>query len=96
MKKFIFLYYGYVPLTAEVGEAWGKWFAANGSSFVDTGNPFSGGREVTRSGSRDLSGEASAMTGYSIVSAASFEDAEKLLEGHPYVDAVRIYEAIPM
>lgn len=96
MKKFIFLYYGYEQPTSALMEAWMSWFASLGDRIIDSGNPFGTGREVTRSGVRDLSIDTSPITGYSIVSAADFEEAEKLLVGLPFVDSVRIYEALPM
>ena len=96
MKKFIFLYYGHKPPTPEVMDAWRKWFASVGSNFVDGGNPFGAAREITKSGMRDLSDETIPITGYSIVSAESIEAAEKLLEGVPIIDSIRIYEALPM
>ena len=96
MKKFIILIYGYEPPTPAVMEAWGNWFAKVGGNFVDSGSPLGAGREITKSGSRDLAGEASPITGYSIVSATNIEEAEKLLEGLPIIDSVRIYEAMSM
>jgi hypothetical protein len=64
--------------------------------FVDSGNPFAGGLEVTRDGSHELSSSDAAATGYSIVSAESIEAAERLLEGCPYRTSVRLYEASAM
>ena len=96
MKKFIILCYGYEEPTPAVMEAWGNWFASVGSKFVDSGSPLGPGREVTKSGARDLSPDASPITGYSIVSAESIEEAEKLLEGLPIIDSVRVYEAMSM
>lgn len=96
MKKFVFLYYGWEQPTPAIAAAWMSWFASLGGSVIDSGNPLGVGREVTRSGVRDLSADASPVAGYSIISAADFDEAEKLLEGLPFVDSVRIYEALPM
>lgn len=96
MKKFVFLFYGYAEPTEEVRAAWRDWFERVGAGFVDTGNPFGAGREITTGGARDLDSESSPISGYTIVQAASLTDAEKLLDGLPIVDSVRIYEALPM
>ncbi len=94
MKKFIFLY-GDKSGGAGVKEDWQQWFAAIGASIVDNGNPFGDGREVTNTGTRDLDGDATPITGYTIVNAESMEAASKLLDGVP-IGSVRIYEALAM
>lgn len=94
MKKFIFLY-GDKSGGAGVREDWQQWFASIGASLVDNGNPFGAGREITKTGGRDLAGDETPITGYTIVNAESMEAAEKLLDGVP-IDSVRIYEALPM
>lgn len=96
MKKFVFLYHGWGEPTADVMTAWTDWFATIGGNLVDGGNPFGPGREVTKNGTNDLAGESSPITGYSIVNADSMDDAEKLLDGCPILDGVRIYEAVSM
>ncbi len=96
MKKFVLLYHGYVEPTAEVRDAWQSWFARVGDRFLDSGNPLASCLEVTRTGSRDLSPDQGAATGYSIISAESREEAERLLEGCPFVTSVRLYEAMAM
>ena len=90
------LSYGYEEPTPQVMEAWGRWFAKVGDRFLDSGNPLDAGRAVTTSSSTDLSGDPSPITGYSILSAESLEEAVKLLEGLPIIDSVRVYEAMPM
>jgi hypothetical protein len=94
MKKFIFLY-GDKSGGAGDREDWMRWFASIGPSLVDNGNPFGDGREVTKTGSRDVSRDATPITGYTIVNAEDMEAAEKLLDGVP-IDTVWIYEALPM
>jgi hypothetical protein len=96
VKKFLLLYYGYMEPTAEVMSAWQAWFAKVGDRFVDSGNPLGNCLEVTRTGSRELSPDQGATTGYSIISAASREEAERLLEGCPIVASVRLHEAMAM
>lgn len=96
MKKFVYLYLGWGDPTPEVRKAWGDWFAAVGPRFVDSGNPFGQGRQVTPNGSSALTGESGEITGYSIVNAESIDEAEKLLDGCPIADGVQIYEAATM
>jgi hypothetical protein len=98
MKKFVFLYMGQAQIeapTAEGMKAWGDWFASVGEHLVDSGNPFGTGREVSSGGATDLTNDAAPVTGYSIVTAADLDAAQKLLDGCP-IPAVRVYEAMPM
>ena len=92
----MFLNHGFEEPSPEVVSAWMAWFASVGDRMVDSGNPFSSGREVTRDGNRDLPREPTSITGYCIVSAESMDDAERLLEGCPIIHSVRIYEAASM
>lgn len=96
MRKFMYLYQGAWEYTDEMKDAWRRWFAAVGDRFVDSGNPFRAGREVTPGGSVDLTPGTSPAVGYSIVSAADMEEAERLLEGCPIIESVRIHEAATM
>lgn len=96
MTKFVLLMYGFETPTPEVKKAWMEWFSGVGDHMVDSGNPFSMGREVTRAGTRDLPLEPTSLTGYCIVNAESLDDAEMLLAGCPIIHSVRIYEAASM
>ena len=96
MKKFVFLYTGYAEPNPDAMDAWMTWFGSIGEQLVDSGNPLGPGREVTGNGTKELTAEASPITGYSIVRADSIDDAEKLLVGCPMIDGVRIYEAMSM
>lgn len=96
MKKFLMLSYGYVEPTPEIMAAWMAWFEKVGDRIVDSGNPLGNCLEVTKTGSRDVTPEMGAATGYSILSADTREDAERLLEGCPIIASVRLYEAMAM
>jgi len=96
VKKFLMLHYGYEEPTAEIMTAWQGWFAKVGDRFVDSGNPLGNCIEVTKTGSRDLSPDQGAATGYSIISAETREEAVRLLEGCPIITSVRLYEAMAM
>lgn len=97
MKKFVFLYQGlWEPGNKEMMDGWTSWMAEIGDSLVDGGNPFGQGREVTNTGSSDLTLGPESTTGYSIVEAETMDDAEKLLANCPIVTSVQIYEAMAM
>lgn len=96
MKKFVFVYYGHVEPTQEVMDVWRNWFASVADKMVDSGSPFGPGREVTPTGSKDLTPEMGPASGYSIINADSIDDAVKLLEGCPIITSVRVYEAMSM
>ena len=102
MAKFVYLYSG--GQMAETPEAqeesmrvWGAWFSTLGSSVADIGNPFGAGSTVTGEGA--TTGGASKLGGYSVVEAASLDEAAAKADGCPVLDSggsVEIYEAVPM
>lgn len=93
MKKFIFLYKGFVTPTAEIGQAWMKWFEEVGDKMVDSGNPMAAGTEITKNGEiNELEFGLEAFTGYSIISAESKEEAIKLAKTNPMITSVVVYE----
>jgi hypothetical protein len=97
MKKFMFLYYGeWETSSQEMKDAWGKWFADNADKMVDSGNPFGPGKEITPNGTRDLSNDSPPMTGYSMINAASLDEAQQIAETCPVISSVRVYEAMSM
>ena len=96
VKKFLMLHYGYEEPTSEVMAAWEGWFAKVGDRFADIGSPLGNGIEVTKTGKRELSHDTGAATGYSVISAESREDAERLLEGCPIISSVQLHEAMSM
>ena len=96
MKKYLVLYHDIWEPKPEIQEAWQAWFARVGDRFVDSGNPFGDGFEVTRDGTRALSRADGPASGYSILSVDTLEDAEALLADCPYASSVRLYEAKAM
>ena len=77
-------------------DAWGKWFASIADKLVDSGNPFGPGREITHTGTKDLSQDEGAIVGYSIINADNIDDAEKIAKDCPIITSVRVYEAMSM
>ena len=93
MKKFVFLSYGFRTPTPEIMAAWNKWFESMKGSIVDMAG-FRGGREISKSGTRDLPMDLEAITGFMIVNAESIDAAEKMAEGNPYITGIRVYETM--
>lgn len=102
MAKFVFAYRG--GGMAETPEAqqkamdeWTAWFAALGADIVDGGNPF--GVSATVSADGIAQSGASALTGYSIISAEDLAAASEKAKGCPGLAegvTVEVYEAVPM
>jgi hypothetical protein len=93
MGKYVLVYKGGgMPDTEEeqkqAMEAWGAWFGSLGDAVVDVGNPFGASKALN-------GGSTSGLTGYSILSADSIDDAVKKAEGCPIRErggAVEVYE----
>lgn len=97
MSKYVLAYRGGgMPETEEeqqaVMAAWGAWFGQLGASVIDGGAPFGASTAV--------GGEVTAqLTGYSIVDAASLDDAVGKAGGCPILTSggtVEVYEALDM
>jgi hypothetical protein len=96
MKKFIFLYKGFVTPTPEIGRAWMEWFSGVGDRMADSGNPMTRGVEVTPNGVVQLEVGIESFTGYSIVNTESLEAAIELAKTNPMITSVVVYELAPM
>jgi hypothetical protein len=96
VKKYLVLFHDEWAKEPATMDAWQSWFAKVGDRLVDSGNPLGDGLEVTRSGATPLGHGANSATGYSILSAASLEEAQGLLDGCPFNSSVRVYEAVAM
>jgi hypothetical protein len=92
VKKFVLLHYGFEKPTPEIMAAWGKWFEAMKDNIVDMGGHFSKGREISRAGTKDLPLGPESITGFTIVSAASLDDAETMARSNPFISSIRVYE----
>ncbi len=91
VKKFLFLHFGFEEPTPQIMEAWTAWFESIADKQVDQGG-FSNGREISKSGTRDLPWNMESITGYNIVEAENLEAAEKLAQSNPFVASIRVYE----
>jgi hypothetical protein len=97
MGKYVFAFKGGgMPETEEEGkrvmEAWTNWMGGLGGAIVDAGNPFGPSKAV---GADSTSG----LSGYTIITADSLDDAASKTDGCPIFDAggsVEVYETIEM
>ena len=95
MKKFVYLHFGFEEPTPEIMEAWMACFESISDKQVDQGG-FSNGRELAKSGTRDLLWDMESITGYNIIEAESLEAAVKLAQSNPFIASIRIYEVRSM
>ena len=94
MKKFVLLHYGFEKPTPEIMAAWGKWFESLKDRITDMGGHFSSGREISKAGTKDLPLGLDSITGFTIVSAESIDDAERIAQSNPYISSIRVYEVM--
>lgn len=91
MKKYMLLHFGLVQPTPEIMSAWQAWFESIADIQVAQGG-FSGGLEISRSGTNELSWDKDSITGYNIIEAESLEAAEALAKKNPFISSIRVYE----
>src|SRR6266851_1027944 len=77
--------------SAKYGE---RWFESMKNRIIDMGGHFSGGREISKAGTKDLPLGLESITGFTIVSAESIDDAEKIAQSNPYISSIRVYEVM--
>ena len=94
MVRFMLLATGFEMPTQEIMDAWMKWFESIKDHIADGGSPFGPGRELTRTGTKDLPRDKGAITGYLIINVKDIEEAERLVKECPIITSVRIYEAM--
>ncbi len=91
MKTFLLLHYGFETPTPEIMAAWGKWFESMKDNTINNFG-FGGGREISKAGTKALPLGPESITGISIVSADSLDEAEKMAKSNPYISSIRVYE----
>lgn len=103
MPKFIFAYHGGgMPETPEEGAkvmaAWGAWIGENATALGDGGSPVGMSKTVSAAGVAD-DGGANPLSGYSLCTAASMDDALAIAKGCPIIDSggsVEVAECMEM
>jgi len=81
----------------EAIKRWGAWFGGLGQAVVDAGNPFGPSTSVAQNGGG--AGASSGLSGYSVLSADTLDQAAQLAKDCPVIAAggsVDIYETIPI
>lgn len=104
MAKYVFVYHGGdMPQSeeevAQVMAAWQSWLGGMGEAVVDGGNPVGKSSTVHNDGNVTADGGSNPVSGYSLVSAGSMEEALNLAKGCPILSAngsVEVAEAIEM
>ncbi|MDI3260531.1 MAG: hypothetical protein QJR02_12655 [Sinobacteraceae bacterium] len=79
-------------------EAWHHWVKANQAAIVDGGSPLGKTKRVSAAGIADI---RNALTGYTVVRAATHDAAARLFAQHPHFtifpgDCVEIMECLPI
>ncbi|MEY4751286.1 MAG: hypothetical protein RIQ60_3500 [Pseudomonadota bacterium] len=78
--------------------AWHAWVDSNRERIVDMGGPLGSTKQVSRAGMTDTH---NALMAYTVVRAASHEEAAWLFEGHPHFmlfpgESVEVMEVLPV
>jgi hypothetical protein len=100
MSKFVYVFTGgTMAATPEeqqsVMQQWGTWFGTIGPALLDEGNPFGPSATVSTAGV----GPGGPAGGYTIIEAATLQDATDKAKGCPVLASggtVEVYEALPM
>ena len=105
MSKYVLGYHGGSGMAsteeemAAVMAKWGAWFGELGAAIVDGGAPTAQAATVGSDGSVSEGGGSNPLTGYSIVTAGSLDEAAALAKGCPILEAggsVEVAELIEM
>ena len=96
MRKYAFIHYGFETPTPGIMEAWGTWFASIEDKIVENVGPFGPGREITRTGTKELPRDRGAITGFTIINAENMAEAEEIAQGCPSITGIRVYEVMSM
>ncbi len=88
MTKYLLGYHGgSMPASPEEGEkvmaAWNSWIGGLGAKMVDAGNPIGSAKIIAADGKVSDGGGANPLTGYSVIEAASLDEAVKLASTCP-------------
>jgi|SRR5215469_13020046 len=101
MAKFLATYHGGGEMPADPAmreqmmAAFGTWVASVGDGMIDPGAPLGPAKAVTSDSVRDE--ETRSVEGYTLLSAASLDDAVELVRKHPFVSrggTIRVSEAV--
>lgn len=91
MNRYLILHIGFVMPTPEDMAVWNKWFQSLGDRMVEM-QGLSGGREITADGTRELPFQKDSITGYTVIKAASLDEAESIAQECPIVLSTQVHE----
>lgn len=91
MKNFLILHYGFENPSPDAMAAWNKWFESIADRQVDRGH-LPGGREISRSGTKDLPFATDSITGYTVIKAETLDAAATIAHACPIIASTRVYE----
>lgn len=91
MKRYLLMHVGFEKPTPEIMSAWNRWFAQAAPHTLENLG-LRNGVEIGPGGVRNLPMDLEAITGCTILSAASFDEAQKLAASNPFVSSIRIYQ----
>ena len=91
MKRYMLLHFGFVKPTPEMMAAWKTWFASVAARTVENVG-LRAAREVSQDGVKDLPWGADSITGYTIITADSLDEAEEVARSNPFVSSIRVLE----
>lgn len=85
------MHFGFEQPTPDIMDAWNTWFASIADRTVENVG-FSGGREISKNGTKNLSWDMESIMGYSVIEAESLDDAEEIAKSNPFISSIRVYE----
>ena len=94
MKKFVFLFIGFIQPTPEIMQSWMQWFKSVEDKAADMGNMLGQGKEITKNGTTELPMDLDAITAYMIFNADNMNEAEKIAQSCPMITSVKVYEVM--
>lgn len=93
MSNYLVLHYGFEPPTPEIMAKWNEWFDSIADRQVQRGH-LPKGAEISASGVTPLPFRSDSITGFTIITAESFEEAQAIVSECPFVESTRVYEVM--
>ena len=91
MKKFVLIMVGFTKPTPEMMKDWMAWFESIGDK-IESQVWLCNGKEITKDGTKELSMDLDALTGYLVINVENTEEAEKISQACPMITSVKMYE----
>src|SRR5262249_47565634 len=103
MQNYLLLYSGGGMAEGEEAQKavmaeWNAWFGSLGDKLGDGGSPFMGAKHIHHDGSVHDGPVGSMASGYSVIKAASFDEAVAAAKGCPVLKSggeISVYDSVP-